>query len=32
LHRANCNIWDGHFADINNNGTYDLPGDACDDW
>ncbi|MDX6517545.1 MAG: hypothetical protein QOF50_391 [Gaiellaceae bacterium] len=32
LHRANCNIWNGHFADINNNGTYDLPGDACDDW
>jgi len=31
-HRANCNIWNGHFADINNNGTYDLPGDACDDW
>jgi hypothetical protein len=31
-HRANCNIWDGSFADINNNGTYDLPGDACDDW
>jgi hypothetical protein len=31
-HRANCNIWDGQFADINNNGTYDLPGDACDDW
>jgi hypothetical protein len=31
-HRTNCNIWDGHFADINNNGTYDLPGDACDDW
>ena len=31
-HRLNCNIWDGHFADINNNGTYDLPGDACDDW
>jgi len=31
-HRANCNIWDGHFADLNNNGTYDLPGDRCDDW
>ena len=31
-HRANCNIWNGSFADINNNGTYDLPGDACDDW
>ena len=31
-HRTNCNIWNGHFADINNNGTYDLPGDACDDW
>jgi hypothetical protein len=31
-HRVNCNIWNGHFADINNNGTYDLPGDACDDW
>ena len=31
-HRANCNIWDGHFADLNNNGDYDLPGDRCDDW
>ena len=31
-HRENCNIWNGHFADINNNGKYDLPGDSCDDW
>jgi hypothetical protein len=31
-HRTNCNIWNGHFADLNNNGTYDLPGDRCDDW
>jgi len=32
LHRANCNIWNGHFADLNNDGTYTLPADACDDW
>jgi hypothetical protein len=31
-HRANCNVWFGAFDDINNNGHYDLPGDACDDW
>jgi len=31
-HRANCNVWTGSFGDINNNGHYDLPGDACDDW
>ena len=31
-HRANCNIWNGHFGDLNGNGKYDLPGDACDDW
>jgi len=31
-HRINCNVWYGAFADINHNGTYDLPGDACDDW
>jgi hypothetical protein len=31
-HRANCNIWNGTFSDLNGNGTYDLPGDRCDDW
>ena len=31
-HRANCNIWNGNFGDLNGNGRYDLPGDACDDW
>lgn len=31
-HRANCNIWFGAFDDLNGNGRYDLPGDACDDW
>jgi len=31
-HRANCNIWTGQFDDLNGNGRYDLPGDACDDW
>jgi hypothetical protein len=31
-HRANCNIWFGTFSDLNGNGEYDLPGDACDDW
>jgi hypothetical protein len=31
-HRANCNIWNGQFGDLNGNNTYDLPGDACDDW
>jgi hypothetical protein len=31
-HRANCNIWFGAFGDLNGNGRYDLPGDACDDW
>jgi hypothetical protein len=31
-HRANCNVWFGTFGDLNGNGKYDLPGDACDDW
>jgi hypothetical protein len=31
-HRANCNIWNGSFADINESGAYDLPGDRCDSW
>jgi hypothetical protein len=31
-HRANCNVWNGTFSDLNSNGMYDLPGDACDDW
>ena len=31
-HRANCNIWNGTFGDIDGNMIYNLPGDACDDW
>jgi hypothetical protein len=31
-HRANCNIWNGTFGDLDGNMIYNLPGDACDDW
>ncbi|MDX6517546.1 MAG: hypothetical protein QOF50_392 [Gaiellaceae bacterium] len=31
-HRANCNIWNGTFGDLDGNHIYNLPGDACDDW
>jgi len=31
-HRDNCNVWYGAFGDLNGDGKYTLPEDACDDW
>jgi len=31
-HRANCNVWNGAFGDLNGDNAYNFPADACDDW
>src|SRR5207237_8994152 len=31
-HRSYCTMWIGRFVHDSNDGTSDLPGDACDDW